>query len=78
MQPRPYWLQSDGDHNTQWRRLWTEPPWPKRRRPALAPTSNRPLIKASTSTAENTRLVDDAKARCRAAAEALFAPGRAA
>ena len=75
---RPYfWLQSDPAENWQFSRGWELPPL-KRRRPALAPTSNRPLIKASTSTAENTRLADDAKARCRAAAEALFAPGDAA
>ena len=77
MQRPSFWLQSDPAENWQFSRGWELPP-PKRRRPALAPTSNRPLIKASSSTAENTRLVDDAKARCRAAAEALFAPGRAA
>ena len=70
MQRPSYWLYADGDLNPQWRRVWTEPPWPKRRRRALAPTSSRPLIKASISTDDDNRI--SAKTEARRAAERLF------
>jgi hypothetical protein len=70
MQARPYWLQSDGDHNPQWRRLWTEPPWPKRRGPALAPTSNRPQIETIATAANYSENTNNSEARH--AAEVLF------
>jgi hypothetical protein len=72
MQRPAYWLQSDLVENRQFRRCWMLPS-PKRQRPALAPTSNRPLIKNLTSTFNYSENAD--KAEARRAAEALFSGG---
>jgi hypothetical protein len=69
MTPRPYWLQSDGELNPQWRRLWTEPPWPKRE-PVTADAGSRPEDKTNTAV-DFSRHPDETEAR--RTAEALFA-----
>ena len=73
MRPRPYWLQSDGDLNPQWRRKWREEWLPPIRRPATALAAHRPLIKNITTADNNSRVLDNSEAR--RVAEALFAHG---
>jgi hypothetical protein len=70
MTPRPFWLQSDGDLNPQWRRLWTEPPLPKGKRPAAAPTADRPQTKTIVTAVDCSRHQNNSEVR--RAAEALF------
>jgi hypothetical protein len=81
------WLQSDRHLNVQFRRRWAEPAWvlrldairektpprpPHKERPApVVGTSNRPLIKIITTTADYSRRQNNSEARH--AAEALFA-----
>ena len=75
MQRPCYWLQSDPDFNGQWRRLWTEPPWPKRRRAAPS-QSTAPFVIIKSKQDDNSQPQAKTEARrARAEADALFKVG---
>jgi hypothetical protein len=66
------WLAADPDFNVQFRRRWTDPPWPKRKsRPLPGATL---FEKPITSAFQYSSHVSDGKARthARAMAKALF------